>query len=102
MDPQVAVIGGFSVTMGLIVSVLVQIMKNSPSFPLWKGDVFKIRLLVAALCLVADVVGLKLANQVVNVTILLPAFMSYLSASATYDHFFQGGDPAPVLPAPAA
>lgn len=89
MDQQiVAQIAGYTVTMGMVVAVLVEIAKRVPQIPLWRGQVWRIRLVVAGLCLGLNVLGMWLLGQPIDLMVLLPTFLSYASAAATYDHVF--------------
>jgi hypothetical protein len=82
MDPS------SSVAVGVVASILVEISKRTPWIPLWKGHVKEIRLVVATLCVLLNVLIVYLTGGTYDWTILIQSFISYVSSAATYDHLF--------------
>lgn len=100
MEEQTLVtIAGNPITIGLAVSWLVYVLKKTPWFPLFKGEVVRIRATVGVLCTVLSAVSLYISGSDVLVPfygLMLPdpvwviqAFYGYFVASAAYVHLFK-------------
>lgn len=74
---------GQSITFGGAVFFLTEWIKTQKWFP---KEAIYIRLFVAAACVLLNAVGLFMASAPIDWHILLQGFVSYLMATATYEH----------------
>lgn len=81
---------GTPLSLGIFVSGLAQIIKQSPVLPfVQKGKPWMIRLTVAVLALFVQVAANYLKGAPLSGDLLLNSFVTYVTAAASYDHIFK-------------
>lgn len=87
---EIATIAGNPITVGAIASTVVLLLKKTPWYPLFKNQPMRSRTTVAVICLaITALIQYIEGGVIIDTATAFNAFLSYVTAAATYDHFFK-------------